>query len=211
MKLKIKDGKATKQAGWDSLITDKAHKPKAMDKIYQAALKKIKPKPTKIAVRKLEATKPPPGWDYGVYAVYDITLANGDTVGCAIIVRTAEGESSGNVTLDSNYGGVVATKRGKDPVSVAKMLINDTVEHLSRVGAKASVEGAPDISRTLAKAQRALVDAQNQLKALAKHIDDGVFTRQKGELRQDFKVPGHVNEALKKLQEGASLVADAAR
>jgi hypothetical protein len=141
MKLKIKDGKATKQAGWDSLITNKAHKPKAMDKIYQAALKKIKPKPTKISVRKLEATRPPPGWDYGVYAVYDITLADGNTVGCAIIVRTSEeGESSGNVQLDANYGGVIATKRGKDPVSVAQMLIKDTVEHLSRSGKEGSAQ-----------------------------------------------------------------------
>lgn len=121
----------------DQLVTYPDLMPAKLAAFYVRELKKIKPSPQRVTKRKSETTMTP-GWDFGNYTVVDIALDNGDIVGAAFTVNVAADETSGNAQLDAAYGGVIATRRvhGVQPgaaLSVARGLVWDVVEHLSRV------------------------------------------------------------------------------
>jgi len=91
----------------------------------------IRPRPTSIAAVSPDMILPA-GWDYKVYARFDITLASGETLSAAAGVSVSDYESSGSVTLDQRYGGTIATARADTRDEVTRSLVSQVGSHLSR-------------------------------------------------------------------------------
>jgi len=110
--------------------------PKKVAAFYVAELKKIKPSP-EVTVRKAEGTLPVHAgtWDFGVYVVLDLKFED-ETIGIGFKLNVALGdnneEASGNAKADQPYG-LLATKRGRKAIDVARMLVTDVREHLTAV------------------------------------------------------------------------------
>lgn len=113
--------------------------PKKLAAFYVKELKKIRPKPESVTVRKAEATLPVGGsaWDFGVYVIIDVKFED-EKIGIGFMVHVATDQnprgagSNGTAQADHPYG-MLASKMGKDGMQVAKMLVGDVRDHLSKV------------------------------------------------------------------------------
>lgn len=101
---------------------------KSADTILKRKLKVL----GKVKTKKIEGIVTR-GWDAGLYALYEIEGRNLDTMNLALTVHVGGGASpasSGNVTVDANYGGTIATRHGKTFWDTAEFLIRDAIAHL---------------------------------------------------------------------------------
>jgi hypothetical protein len=116
---------------YDVLVKNPAYLPKKLSAYYVKQFKNIG-KGTKVQVVKSETTMTR-GWDYGNYTLLKITLPDGEDVNAAIVINIADGEASGNVHVDSNYGGVIGLGRASSPDEAVKHMLSDAIPHLSAV------------------------------------------------------------------------------
>ena len=146
------------------------HKPKAVAARFVKTWKTQLGRGTQVCAIKAEATAPS-GWDYGFYGVFEITLADGNELRAAVVIHydgpavrdfnrpgnSLAAEASGTVTVDAEYGGVVATYRGRTWEQVEAELINQTGRHLAPKAKPAGNSGAA--AKPKAAQRKALIAA----------------------------------------------------
>lgn len=116
---------------YESQIRDPEMKPKKVGTRIAKVLRTIKPKPTKVTVRKVDAGWPR-GWDYSVYVVVDVQLkGKSEPTGIAFNINVAEDEASG--TANADRIGIVSTARSRDPNDVIERLSRDVRDHFSAI------------------------------------------------------------------------------
>jgi hypothetical protein len=113
-------------------------------------MKKITPKPKSIAVVNPDMGRPMANWDYRIHSKFDITLASGETLSAFVSMNVADGECSGNVTLDDKWGGTMATARRGTRDQATWVLVDELATHLSRGEQNESLDeaqrGAPGLA-----------------------------------------------------------------
>lgn len=126
---------------YDFLVEDPSLLPKKLSKTFSDDLKKRIGRGTKIKIVKSETVSPRgTSWDFGNYTVMEITLPNGKELRGGITLWVARGEASGNMTVDSDFGGVIGLGRGGNASQAIRMILSDAGHHLALVGAKKTAQ-----------------------------------------------------------------------